>query len=160
MIEDQAEELLLNFIKRCLEKKQSIIAREKQKANEEVKELRNTIIKLQQFEKEHIEQLRGIYEFSKYGCALFKTYLLTPINEINNIIAYTKCQDNLCKNTLPDEEAWLFYSSIDSVLLPYHFIEKELGLSHATAKKYLENLKKKNLIECKRVMGGIEYKLT
>lgn len=161
MNENQIEEIFLKFIKDKLEKKQQIFLREINKRNSEIKKLQEAKKLFIDFEKKHHEELCNIYKLSPYICDMFHSYLSSPLHEIDDIIRCTNLEagNKFLSNFLPEEESWMFYSSDGYIWLSYLTFEKELGVSKETAKKYLKILKDKNLIESKRCVHGIEYKI-
>ncbi len=162
MIQNEAEDLLLKFIEDRLKQKEFILDREEQKRLKEVEELTEALENLRKFEEKHLEELQGIYKYNQNGFDVFSSYLFEPKNEIYNRLRWFDTFDysNYLYNTLPDDERFLIVGSDGFTHITYKQFEEKLGLSHATAKKYLTSLKDKGKIEVNKIIFGLEYRIT
>ncbi len=154
-VSEKAETLVLNYIKEKWDKKRKVLKR----LHEENETIRNNLEKaiegFKQFELTHIKELQNIY-------CLKDGYFSGPINDIHNYLHHLdyKLRESRClAMELPPDEADLFFCSMDSVIISHQELDVALGLSQKTCKKYLDVLKEKNLIQGKRGLFGIEYKL-
>ena len=161
MIQDGIENLLLDFIQERLELKEKILDREEQKRLQEVENLTEALEKLSKFEEKHLEELQSIYKYNQYSCDVFSSYLFEPKNEIyNRLRSFETCSfTTYLINTLPENERFLIIGSNGFTHITYKQFEEELGLSHSTAKKYLNLLKDKGKIEINKILFGLEYKI-
>ena len=150
---NEIENLIINFIKERLQKKLFILEKAEQDRLKEVEYLTESLEKLKKFEEKHLKELQSIYEYNKNGPDVFNSYLFEPKNEIYNRLRWYDTFDysNYLFNALPDNERFLIVGSDGYTHITYKQFEETLGISHATAKKYLGILKDKGKIEINKI---------
>jgi hypothetical protein len=155
--------ILLNVIKKEIEKKQSIRKREEDKSKAEIERIESIYKKLLEFEKKNLQELISIYpDYIWDNYSPTSHYLYQPLNALS--IEYNLYSDpERClghyKNQVERNETKYFYGSSDTALLSYNDFHLVTNINIQSIKKYLKEMIDLNLIEQIHVIGGYEYRI-
>lgn len=156
LTQENIEDLIIEFIKEQHKLKLKELENERNEINEKKINLEKKLDKLIDFETNHLQELKEIYELpmrKRYSTDddVRQFYLFHAINCIYNEL---EC----CKISLQEINDQKFCPE-DFVQITYSDIENSLGISNATVKKYLMILEDKQRLIRKKAMGGFLFKI-
>ncbi len=145
------EDIILNYIQKKSDETKNELENEIDRLTKKSENLEIAWNKMEEFEKKHLEELESIYEIPSKNTRCFPNNYLEGAfyamsREAQNI-------DLLLERLSTDQ----FYSH--GISMTYAELERDLGISSRTSKKYFDILIQKGKVVSKRAIGGNLYKI-
>lgn len=156
--------ILVEVIRKEIQKKQSILQREEEKNKRELDRLEGIYLKILAFEEKHLKELTEIYPtyLRDHKYSPFSHFLSLPLNKLRQEVELYEDPERCTgqyRNQIDPEEERYFYGTRDSVLISYADFHRATNLNVNSVKKYLREMILIGLIQQIRVIGGYEYKI-